>query len=169
MILAVLLIVLGVAMRLLPHLPNFTPIAAMSLFGGVYLDKKYALILPLAALFISDVFIGFDSLESRLSVYSAFILVGLVGLAVRRRKTVLTIILGSLSGSVIFYLITNFAYFYHSSMYPHNLSGVLASYYNAIPFFRYTLLGDLVYTGLLFGAYEAAILLARRRALKYAK
>lgn len=164
-----LLIVLGVAMRLLPHLPNFTPIAAMGLFGGVYLNKKFALILPLAALFISDIFLGFDSLESRLTVYGSFILVGLVGLVVRKKKSIATVVFGSLAGSTIFYLITNFAFFHGTLMYPHSLSGVMASYYNALPFFRYTLLGDLVYAGLLFGAYEAVILLAKRRDLKYAK
>ncbi|HEX5797673.1 MAG TPA: DUF6580 family putative transport protein [Candidatus Saccharimonadales bacterium] len=161
--LAVALVVLGVVMRLLPHTANFAPIAAIALFGAVYLKRRYALILPVVALLISDIFIGFDSLQSRLTVYGSFMLVGLLGLAIRKRKNVATIIGGSLAGSIIFYLITNFAYFYPPTMYPHNLAGVVSSYYNALPFFRNTLLGDLFYTGLLFGLYELAVYINKNR------
>jgi hypothetical protein len=155
--LGLLLIVLGATMRLLPHAANFTPIAAVALFGGVYLRRSYALFLPLAAVIISDLAIGFDSLESRLTVYGSFLLIGLVGLAVKKRKNLATVATASIGGSVIFYLVTNFAYFYAPTMYPHNWSGVVSSYYNALPFFRNTLLGDLFYTGLLFGLYELAV------------
>ncbi len=151
---ALLLIVLGVVMRLLPHAANFTPIAAIALFGGVHLKRGYAFFLPLVALIVSDGAIGFDSLESRLTVYGSFLLVGLIGLAIRKRKNIATVLAGSIAGSVIFYLITNFAFFYEPTMYPHTITGVISSYYNALPFFRNTLLGDLFYTGLLFGIYE---------------
>ena len=106
-IIALVLVVLGATARLLPHEANFAPIAAMALFGAVYLKPKYALLVPFAALFVSDLFLGFDSLASRLSVYGAFLVVGLIGLAVRRHKNAGTIIAGSLAGSVIFYLVTN--------------------------------------------------------------
>lgn len=160
--LALLLIVLAVTLRLMPHMANFTPIAAIALFGGVYLNRRYALVLPLAALVISDIAIGFDSLQSRLTVYGSFLLIGLIGLAIRKRKNFATVIGGTIGGSILFYLITNFAYFYTPIMYPHNLSGVLSSYYNALPFFRNTLLGDLFYTGILFGVYELILLAVRR-------
>jgi hypothetical protein len=162
--LALLLVIMGAVMRLLPHLANFTPIAAIALFGGVYLKRSYALFLPLTAVVISDFAIGFDSLESRLTVYGSFLLIGLIGLAIRKRKNLATVAVGTVSGSVVFYLITNFAFFYEPKMYPHNLSGVISSYYNALPFFRNTFLGDLFYTGLLFGLYELAIYLAKHRA-----
>jgi hypothetical protein len=162
--LAWLLILLGTALRLLPHMANFTPIAAIALFGGVYLKRSHALVLPLAALVFSDIVIGFDSLESRLTVYGSFLLIGLIGLAIRQKKSFVTVAAGSIGGSILFYLITNFAYFYVPVMYPHNLSGVASSYYNALPFFRNTLLGDLFYTGLLFGAYELLILAAKSKA-----
>lgn len=162
--LAILLIILGVVLRLLPHAANFTPIAAIALFGGVYLKRKYALILPLAAIVISDIAIGFDSLQSRLTVYGSFIIIGVIGLAIRKRKRVTTVIAGSVGGSLVFFLVTNFVFFYEPTMYPHTLAGVVSSYYNAIPFFRNTLLGDLFYTGLLFGSYELVRLLLKRRA-----
>ena len=163
-IIAVILVVLGVAARLLPHEANFAPIAAMALFGAVYLSPRYALVLPLVALMISDLFIGFDSLASRLVVYGAFVLVGLIGLGVRRHKTVLTVVASSLAGSVVFYLITNLVWLYPATMYSHDIAGQISSYYNALPFFRGTLLGDLFYTVVLFGVYELATYVARKRA-----
>lgn len=152
--LALVLILLGASMRLMPHTANFAPITAIALFGGVYLARKYALLLPVAALVISDFLIGFDSVQSRLTVYGSFALVGLIGLLVRKKKNVATIAAGAISGSIIFYLVTNFAFFYPPTMYAHNLSGIFESYYMALPFFRNTLLGDIFYTGLLFGLYE---------------
>lgn len=164
--LAAALVILGVVLRLVPHLANFAPIGALALFGGVYLKRPYALLLPIAALIFSDAIIGFDSLESRLTVYGSFLIVGLIGLYIRSRKSVTSVAAGSIAGSIVFYLITNFAYFYPEGMYPHNISGILSSYYYALPFFRNTLVGDLFYTGLLFGLYEAAIYMAKHRTAK---
>src|SRR3989344_863642 len=148
------LIFIGALLRVIPHPGNFAPIAAIALFGGTYLPKKYSLVLPLAAMFISDIFIGFDSWVSRLSVYGSFLLIGLIGQAIRKRKNMATVLGGSVLGSIVFYLITNLVFFYDTSMYSHTLAGQISSYYNALPFFRNTLLGDLFYVGVFFGAYE---------------
>jgi hypothetical protein len=166
-LLAYALVIFGAMMRLMPHLPNFAPIAAVALFGAVYLKRSHALLLPIAALFVSDIFIGFDTWQSRLVVYGSFLLVGLIGLLVRRYKSFGSIVAGSLTGSVVFYLITNLVFLYPPTMYSHDLGGQLASYYNALPFFRNTLLGDLFFTGLLFGSYELirAAINARRSAM----
>ena len=144
----------GAVLRVIPHPANFAPIGAVALFGGVYLNKRYALFLPLAAMIISDFFIGFDSMQSRLMVYGSFLLIGLIGLAIRNRKNIFTVIGGSVLGSTLFYIITNCVIFYSTKMYPHTLAGQLASYTNALPFFRNTLLGDLFYVGVLFGSFE---------------
>jgi hypothetical protein len=153
--LAYFLILLGAVLRVLPHPANFTPIAATALFGAVYLkDKKQALLLPLAAMIISDVFIGFDSVQSRLVIYASFLLIGLIGLWIRNHKNIFTIVGGSLLGSTLFYLITNLVWLYPAKMYPHTWAGQIASYTNAIPFFRYTLAGDLFYVAIFFGIYE---------------
>jgi hypothetical protein len=162
--LAYALVGLGAVLRLMPHLPNFTPIAAIALFGGVYLKRGHALLLPVAALFISDLFIGFDSWRGRTVVYGSFMLVGLIGLLIRKRKSLAIVVGGSLAGSLVFYLITNFAFLYPQTMYPHTLQGVMQSYINALPFFRYSLLGDLIYTGLLFGAYELILHIHKEKA-----
>ena len=149
------LIFTAVILRFLPHAPNFAPITALALFGGVYLrDKRLAIIMPLAAMIVSDIFIGFDSWQSRAVVYSSFVLSGLIGLWVRKYKSAGTVIGGTVLASVSFYLITNFAFFYPVGMYTHDLNGIIASYINALPFFRNTLAGDLFYMGVMFGAYE---------------
>lgn len=151
-----ILVVLATLMRLLPHPANFTPVSSVALFGGAHLKKRYALLLPLVSLIISDIFIGFDSIESRLTVYGSFLLIGCLGLLLRNRATFTNVTLATLGGSILFFLITNFVFFYPPTMYTHDLAGMMASYYNALPFLRNMMIGDLVYTGLLFGLYELA-------------
>jgi hypothetical protein len=149
------LILLGAMLRVLPHPANFAPIAAVALFGAVYLkDKKQALLLPLVAMIISDVFIGFDTLQSRLIIYGTFLAIGLIGLIIRNHKNVYSIVGGSLLGSTLFYVVTNLVWLYPPKMYPHTIDGQILSYTNALPFFKYTLLGDLFYVTVFFGIYE---------------
>lgn len=159
---AFILITLGIAARFLPHPANFAPIGAIAIFSGLYLPKKWAIILPLAAMIFSDIFIGFYSWPIMLSVYGGFIIMGLIGLWVRKNKKLSTVLGGTILGSVIFYLVTNFSVWAFGSLYAHNLNGLLASYTMAIPFFRNSLLGDLFYTGVLVGAYEASLVLLYR-------
>ena len=158
-----LLILFGVVLRFLPHPANFAPIAAMGLFGGCYLRKRFAFALPLAAMLVSDFFIGFYSLKIMFSVYLSFALVGLIGIWIKNHKSVYTVIGGTLIGSVLFYLITNFAVWAFGSLYPHTLIGLLGSYAAAIPFFKNSLMGNFFYVGVLFGSYELVRLWVRKR------
>ena len=148
------LILAAAALRLVPHPANFAPIAAMALFGGTYLNKKLAFILPVVAMVASDYFIGFDSWQSRAVIYSCFLLSGLIGLYIRNHKTATTVLGGTFASSVLFYLITNLVFLYPEAMYEQNLQGQMQSYINALPFFRNTLAGDLFYVGILFGSFE---------------
>jgi hypothetical protein len=161
--LAYFFIFLGAVLRLLPHPANFAPIAAIALFGGVHLGRRWSLVVPLLALVLSDFFIGFDSLTSRITVYGSFIIIGVIGLWLRQHRGFANTLMAAISGSVIFYLITNFAFFYPPVMYTHNWTGVVSSYINALPFFRNTLLGDLFYTGVFFGAYAFVLHFAQKR------
>src|SRR3989344_4079667 len=104
-------IIIGVAVlsRLIPHMPNFTPIGAMALFGGAYLDKRWAILLPLVAMFFSDLFIGFYSPIVMISVYGSFALTGLIGLWLRERKSPKNTLLAAVSSSVLFFFIATFA------------------------------------------------------------
>jgi hypothetical protein len=151
--LPVLLVFLGVAMRLLPHPANFAPVTAIALFGGMYLPRKYAFILPIAAVFLSDLWLGFD-FGSMWAVYGSFLLSGLIGLYIRKHKCVSTVVLGSVTASVAFFLITNFAVWIGTSMYSKDIAGFINCYVAAIPFYRNTLMGDLFFTGLFVGGYE---------------
>lgn len=154
LIIPTLLIALGIACRFLPHIPNFAPIGAIALFGALYLPKKYALILPLGAMFISDIFIGFYSWQIMTSVYLGFILTVALGLVIRKRKSFSSVLSVTLLSSVLFYLLTNFAVWAFGTMYVHNFAGLMQSYYMALPFFRNSLAGDLFYVGVLVGGFE---------------
>lgn len=148
------IILIAVLARLLPHPPNFAPIAALALFGGVYLDRRYAIILPLAAMFLADIFIGFDFLPITAAIYGSFILAGFIGIWLREHKNFVNVSAASLTASILFFIITNFAVWAFSPLYAKDFFGLVQSYTMAIPFFRNTLLGDLFYTGVFFGGFE---------------
>lgn len=159
LILAITLILLGVVFRFLPHPANFAPIAAVALFSGVMLRVRIAWIVPLAAMVVSDAVIGFHSLI--LFTWGCFVLTIFIGRQVRRKTNVLTVVGGSLAGSVLFYIVTNAAVWALTPLYEKTPSGLLQSYVMALPFFRNTVLGDLFYTGALFGLYAFATMMVR--------
>ncbi len=139
-------IVVAAILRLLPHLPNVTPITAMALFSGVYFtNKKYAFILPLLAMFLSDIFLGFSSIT--LFVYGAFILVSYIGFS-SKKVSIKTILISSVS----FFVITNFGVWLIG--YPKTLNGLIECYTLAIPFFRNSLLGDFFFAGVMYYGFE---------------
>ena len=131
----------AVLTRLVPHLPNFTPVTAIALFGGLYISNKIlAYALPLTIMFISDIFLGFSSIT--LFVYSGFMLVTLIG-TLRKKSNILTIFMGSLS----FFIVTNFGVWLLG--YPKTWTGLVECYTLALPFFRNSLLGDFFYSGVM--------------------
>ena len=149
------MILLAALSRLLPHLPNFAPITALALFSAVYLDKKQTFIVPIAAMLTSDYFIGFY--PGVAWVYASFIAIGFIGLWLRKHRGTAQTIGATLAGSVLFFIVTNLGVWISSQVtYPHTLAGLTECYAAAIPFFRNTLLGDGVYVGAMFGAYELA-------------
>lgn len=149
------LIILGAALfRLMPHPPNVTPIAAMALFAGAYMpDKRLALLVPLAALLLSDLVLGLHN--SMLFVYAGIALTVVIGFGLRHRPRVMPAIAASLVASVVFFLLTNFGAWATSGLYPQTLEGLSMAYTAGIPFFRNSLLGDLFFTALLFGGFQA--------------
>ena len=154
--------VVGIAiMRVIPHPPNFTPVAAMALFGGACFDrKKWAFIIPLLAMLLSDTALqllfgwGFHNLMP--VVYLSFIAIVGLGLWVRKNRKVSVIISASIASSVLFFITTNFAVWGFSSLYPKTIQGLIACYTMALPFFGNTLGGDLFYTAVLFGVFALA-------------
>lgn len=158
-------VLIAALLRVVPHLPNFAPIAAMALFGGAYLGRRYALILPLAAMVLSDIFLGFDGFASRLTVYSSFLLIGLIGLWLKKHRSFQNIVLAAIFSSALFFVITNFGVWAFGTIYPRTSEGLVACFIAAIPFLRNTLAGDLFYTGILFGGYELTYYLVKNRKL----
>ena len=173
---APIIIIFALALsRLLPHMPNFAPITAVALFGGVYLSARYAFLIPLVAMLMSDYLLlyvnpfttpmfNFSHVvplqalfhSSTVMVYIGFIISGLVGLWLRNHQTPVYVILAAALCSIQFFLLTNGAA-WMVGMYGPGLNGLVAAYIAGIPFFQGTLLGDFFYTTLLFGAYELAL------------
>jgi hypothetical protein len=99
---------------------------------------------------------------STFAVWGSFILIGFIGMWLRERKSVTNVLAGSLTASVLFFLITNFSFWLSTSLYPKTIEGQMLAYAMALPFFKWTVLGDVFYTGMFFGAYELAHLAAKR-------
>ncbi len=145
-------IFLAAALRLVPHPPNFSPIAAMALFSGAYLPRRpMAFVAPFAALLLSDAVLGFYAGMN--FVYFSFALTVLIGWAIASRKTALTIGAAAVASSVLFFILTNFGMWLFSGFYPLTGAGLVACYVAAVPFFQNTLAGDLFFTALLFGGF----------------
>ena len=145
------IILLAVVARLIPHAPNFAPIGGLALFSGSHFKKKIALLIPLAAMFFSDIFLGFH--KTIPYVYVSFIIIVLIGGLIKNNKWQ-SLLKASLVSSVIFFLITNFGVWATGIMYQKNLSGLSQSYVMGLPFFRNTITSDLFYTFSFFYGYR---------------
>ncbi len=156
--LAVILILMGVILRFVPHMPNFTPVAAIALFSGAYLNKRTALVVPLVLMVVSDIIIGLHNVI--LFTWGSFILVALLGLRIKKHKSILGIFALSLISSLLFYLITNFGVWF-MGWYPHTLEGLIHCYIMALPFLRNFTLATMLYSIVLFGLYELVARLVR--------
>lgn len=139
--------------RLIPHMPNFTPVAAIALFAGAYVQRKsLAFLIPMLALLISDVFLGFH--DTMWAVYLSFAITVSLGMVIRNRKSIVNIALVAVSSSILFFIITNFAAWLSGMMpYPMNFQGLMLCYEAAIPFFRNEIAGTLLYSTVLFGSF----------------
>ena len=148
-----LMIFAAAFVRLIPHPPNFAPIAAMALFGGAYFSKKWAaFIVPITAMFITDLILGFH--ETMWAVYLSFVLIVVIGMLMLKEKKVSNVFFASVISSVSFFVITNFGIWLSTPYYEKTGAGLAMCYTAAIPFFHQTLLGDLFFVAILFGLFE---------------
>ena len=157
------IVVFAALLRILPHPANVAPIAAMALFGGMYLDKRFAFVIPLLALFLSDLVLGFH--DTMPFVYVGFVLSGLIGLWMRRNKSGPRVVGGILLSSLLFFMLTNFGVWLVSGMYEKNTDGLIEAFVMGLPFFRNTIVGDLLYTTAFIILYELLMVISRRTAL----
>lgn len=169
------LLIAGVGSRLwLQHLPNFAPISAIALFAGYFFRSwLVAASLPIMIMGLSDHFIGGYDGRMMVLVHASLALPVLYRGALRRRFPVangqatgdgqatarfFAAIFGtSLAASCVFFLVTNFGAWMWFDMYESTLPGLADCYIKALPFFRPTLAGDLVFTAALFGGYHVAV------------
>jgi hypothetical protein len=159
-------ILVAALLRLLPHWPNFTPVAAMALFAGTYFDRKlHAFAIPIAAMFISDFALGFHAIMP--AVYLSFVVTVVIGSSIRKNVSLLWVTIAALSSSVIFFLITNFAaWLAYPMYYPQTIGGLMECYIaglaffndgsQGISFFLNDFLGTLFYSAVFYGLYYLA-------------
>ncbi len=165
-ILIIAIIVLAALSRLVFHIPNFSPLAAIALFAAANFGKKWMAVgIPFAATWLSDLTLN-NTLYAHFHSsfiwfypgfywqYACYILIALLGgLLFKRGVTAGSVIIGSFGASTLFFLISNFGVWVSTAMYAKSLSGLISCYVLAIPFYRGTLLGDLIYSAVLFGGY----------------
>lgn len=179
------MIIGSVLLRLVPHMPNFAPVTGIGLFGGAYLNKKIAILLPLTVMVISDyllLYISPFTMSADFSrvypitalfradtafVWGSFLISSLIGLWLRNHKKPALVVGATLLASVQFFLITNFGVWVVGA-YSRGLDGLIQSYIMGLPFLKGTILGDLVYTSAFFGVYEFSQRVVRNTRLVFA-
>lgn len=146
----------ALAIQLGPHPWNVAPVGALCLFAGAYLPRAYAILAPLAILFLSTVLTtGLYDPLLMIAVYGGFAISALIGRALLfRRKTALRIAGGVGAGALSFFLITNAASWMLDPMYPKSAGGLIAAYVNGLPFLGRSLAGDVMYAAAFFGVVE---------------
>ncbi|RMG79618.1 MAG: hypothetical protein D6714_16110 [Bacteroidetes bacterium] len=159
------LIFMAALSRLLPHPPNFSPIGGIALFGAAWFSKKYwAVLIPVLAMWVSSLILDniflaqyYDGFVwfSHPFVYVSILLIVLFGRLVLKNTSPARLVGASLGASTIFYLVSNFGVWATSMVtYPKTLEGLMACYAAGLPFFGWTLAGDLFYVTVLFGTFE---------------
>lgn len=158
------IIVLAAASRFISPL-NFNPIGAISLFGAAYFSKKiWAFVVPLLSLWISSLILDnvvyaqyYDGFQwfSNPFVYLGFALTVIVGFLALKKINLSRIFGAALSGTVVFFIVSNFGSWLEMPiLYTRDLNGLTAAYAAGLPFLQNSLIGNLLYCGLLFGSFE---------------
>ncbi|MBS1511504.1 MAG: hypothetical protein JST86_11725 [Bacteroidetes bacterium] len=160
---AVLLVVLAAVSRVIMYPHNFSPMVGMAIFAGAtFQNKKLAFALPLFSMFLSDVLFEVFHIAQgfwgwgQLVGYGIFALLTVIAFTMKKINVV-NVIGYSLGSSVLFFILSNLSFFlidnpvYHT--YTQDFSGFINCYVLALPFFKTSVVADLVYSGVLFGAY----------------
>jgi len=168
LILLSVLILIAAFGRIIPHPYNMSPIAAMGLLGAAYCSRKWmALLIPFLATWLSDLFINnivyaelFDGFTwfyaGSAWVYGSYAVIIMMGYILLNTVTIARIASGSILATSIFFLITNFGAWIGNPLYPQSFEGLLMSYAAGLPFLQGSFIGDLMYSGILFGGFALA-------------
>ena len=154
-----LIIALAIAARFIPGAANFSPVYAGLLFSGAYLKRRDSIWFPVLLLAGSDLLV--NSLLYQMSFqwmqilnWVGFAAIVMVGWWLPKRFSVRNVLVASVAGPSIFFLISNFAVWLAGGLYPPTFGGLAACYVAAIPFYGNSLISGVLFSGLLFGAYE---------------
>ncbi len=151
------LVGLCAVVRLVPHPPNFTPVASAALFAGFFFDRRLvACAVPLLAVLVSDAVLGGYSRSVMIAVYAAHVFPVLLGLCFANCMTPLRVGGSAVLSAVVFYLATNLAVWCNGILFERTAEGLVACYTAALPFFQHTLLGNFFWSAAIFGTYAAA-------------
>ena len=138
------IIILLATARLLPHPPNFTPILGMAVFSGAIISKRLiAYLIPLAAMLLSDLYLGLHS--GIPIIYFSLAVCVLIGTFIESRVSILNSFLSISLGVLVFFLITNLMVWYGSGMYEFSISGLMTCYLMGLPFVQNTFISSLLY------------------------
>lgn len=149
-------ILIGVLSRILPHPANFTAVGGLAVFGGSKLPLKKALFITIASMFLADIVIGFHT--TMWATYLGMTGAVLIGRMIAQNKSLRHILGASMISSIFFFIITNFGvWMAWQNMYPKTISGLIECYVAAIPFFRNSIIGDLVYTTIFSLSYGIVV------------
>ncbi len=164
------IVVAAAIYRIVPHPFNFTPVLAIALFSGAKFERRSeAIIIPIAAMFLSDIILGFHS--TMLFVYLSLLFIVLFGYSINHQtnqrvinkpksrsklQQVLKLFLSAVFSTGIFFLVSNFGTWVATDLYPHNIYGLWQCYLAAIPFMQNSLMGTILFSGIIFGGFYLA-------------
>ncbi|HEX6821190.1 MAG TPA: DUF6580 family putative transport protein [Candidatus Sulfotelmatobacter sp.] len=154
--LAYVFILFALAVRFMPHPLAFTPVGAALLYFGARGSRRQ-LWVPLALLAASDVILTTLVYRYPFS-WDHFVTwawyAGMLGLGstLKRNSGAVRILLTALTGSVAFFVVSNFAVWAAWNMYPRTFAGLMTCYEAGLPFFQRGVIGDLLFTAVMFGA-----------------
>lgn len=138
--------------RIFPHPHNITPVMALALFAGTYFDKKWmAFTVPLASMFLADLFLGLHN--TIIFVYGAMAIAVVIGFWLHNRVSSTKVIGATIGSSLVFFLISNFGVWLVSGFYSKTWAGLIECYTMALPFLQRSMMGDLLFSGVLFLSY----------------
>ena len=162
------LIILAAFSRIIPHMPNFSPLGAIGVFGVAHFSKKWlGILIPITATWLSDLFIN-NVIYAKYTTsfvwfydgfywqYGSYILIAIAAIFIVKKVNVQNVFAGALASTAIFFLVSNFGVWISSTSYPQTFSGLMTCYAAGVPFIKGTILGDLFYAAVLFGGYAFA-------------
>lgn len=149
--LALGLIVLGAASRLLHLPPNIAAVTGVTLLAGFTLRNVWlALLVPIGAMVLADIVLGWY--PGVLATYAGMAAGVFIARGLLPRLTVLRLVATTFLASLAFFVLSNFGTWLEG-WYGYTWDGLVACYIAALPFWQNSLVADFISTALAFGLF----------------